>query len=171
MKSSRILSLLALALVLVTAPTFAATSQTVHVSSVVTATVGTSSATVQFVGTAVNQLTGRSVVFVNKDLVSTGSSPLGTTTITLNSQHASTGTLASTTFPTVHTQNFFLQIQSQNLGTMVSDSPITLHASIQRCPPTATYTMTGPPVPFYHLGDPTKQTVMMVQNVVSNVTP
>jgi hypothetical protein len=171
MKSSRILSLLALALVLVAAPAFAATSQTVHMTSFVTATVGTSSATVQFTGTAVNQLTGLTVVFLNKDLVSTGSSPLGSTTVTLNSQHASTGTLASSSFPTVHTQNFFLQIQSQNLGTMVSDSPIILHATIHGCPPTATYTMTGAPVPFYHLGDPTKQTVMTVQNVVSNVTP
>jgi hypothetical protein len=48
---------------------------------------------------------------------------------------------------------------------------VVLSATIQGCPPTATYRLTGPPVPFYHQGDPSKQTVLTIQNVVSDVTP
>jgi hypothetical protein len=147
-----------------------AATQTVNISSIVTASIGSSTATVQFVGSASNLLSGTNVLFTNK-LLSAMPSPLGTTTVSLDSRQTSAGTLSSSTFPTTHTQNFFLQIQSQNLGTLVADSPVVLSATIQGCPPTATYRLTGQPVPFYHQGDPSKQTVLTIQNVVSDVTP
>ena len=147
-----------------------AATQTVNVSSVVTASVGTSTTTIQFNGSANNLSSGRNVLFTAKSLTAS-SSVLGPATATLNSNQTSAGTLSSDTFPTTHTQNFFLQIQSQNLGTLVSDAPIVLTATIQNCPPNAVYRLVGNPVPFYRQGDPTRQTVLTVNDVASTVTP
>jgi hypothetical protein len=147
-----------------------AATQTVNVSSVVTASIGTSTTTLQFDGTATDLLSGRNVLFTTKSLTAS-SAALGPTTATLDSNQTSAGTLSSDTFPTTHTQNFFLQIQSQNLGTLVADTPIILSAPITNCPPNATYKLVGKPVPFYRQGDPSKVTVLTIQNVVSNVTP
>ena len=148
-----------------------AASQTVGISSVVTATVGTATTTVQFTGSATNLVSGQNVLFISKQLTAANSALLGPTTATLDSRESSNGTLGSSTFPTTHTQNFFLQIQSQNLGTLVADAPIVLAATIQGCPPNATYKFNTKPVPFYRQGDPSKQTVLTIQNVVSEVTP
>ncbi len=148
-----------------------ATTQTVNVSSVVTATVGGSTTTVQFNGSASNLASGQNVLFINKSLTAVNPGPLGATTAILDPSQSSAGTLSSTTFPTTHTQNFFLQIRSQNLGTLVADTPITLTATISACPPNATYRSVSPAVPFYRQGDPTKTTVLTVQSVSSSVTP
>jgi len=148
-----------------------ATTQTVNVSSFVTATVGTSTTTVQFTGSATNLASGQNVLFTGKSLTAVNPGPLGATTATLDTRQSSAGTLGSSTFPTTHTQNFFLQIQSANLGTLVADSPITLTATISGCPPTATYKSINPAVNYYRQGDPTKTTVLTVQGVSSDVTP
>jgi hypothetical protein len=147
-----------------------AATQTVNVSSVVTASIGTSTTTIQFTGSASDLVSGQNVLFISKQLTAS-SGPLGSTTVTLDSRQSSDGTLRSSTFPTTHTQNFFLQIQSQNLGTLVADAPVILSATIQGCPPSATYRLTGKPVPFYRQGDPSKLTVLTIQDVVSDVTP
>jgi hypothetical protein len=148
-----------------------AATQTVNISSLVTANVGGTTATIQFTGSANNLVSGTNVLFIAKQLTAVNPGPLGPTTVTLDSRQSSAGTLGSNTFPTTHTQNFFLQIQSQNLGTLVADTPVVLSATIQRCPPTAIYKLTGPPVSFYRQGDPSKQTVLTIQNVESDVTP
>ncbi len=148
-----------------------AATQTLNISSLVTASVGGSTTTVQFTGSASNLVSGRNVLFVAKQLTAVNPGPLGTTTVTLDSQQSSAGTLGSTTFPTTHTQNFFLQIQSQNLGTLVADTPVVLAATISQCPPFATYRLSGPAVRFYRQGDPAKQTVLTIQGVSSEVTP
>jgi hypothetical protein len=150
----------------VTSDVTPATAQTVNISSIVTSSLGT----VQFVGSASNLLGGTNVLFTSK-LLNAMPGPLGSATVSLDSSKTSAGTLSSSTFPTTHTQSFFLQIQSQSMGTLVADTPVVLSAKIQSCPPTATYTLTGPPVPFYRQGDPSKQTVLTIQNVVSDVTP
>jgi hypothetical protein len=143
-----------------------AAAQTVNISSIVTSSLGT----VQFVGSASNLLGGTNVLFTSK-LLNAMPGPLGSATVSLDPSQTSAGTLSSSTFPTTHTQSFFLQIQSQSMGTLVADTPVVLSATIQSCPPTATYRLTGPSVPFYHQGDPSKQTVLTIQNVVSDVTP
>jgi hypothetical protein len=148
-----------------------AATQTMNISSFVTATVGTSTTTIQFDGSASNLVSGRNVLFIAKRLTAVNPGPLGATTVTLDSRQSSAGTLGSDTFPTTHTQSFFLQIQSQNLGTLIADTPVVLAATIQGCPPTATYKSTSQPVPFYRQGDPSKQTVLTIQSVASNVTP
>jgi hypothetical protein len=148
-----------------------AASQTVNISSLVTATVGTATTTVQFTGSATDLVSGQNVLFISKQLTAANSALLGPTTATLDSRQSSDGTLASAKFPTTHTQNFFLQIQSQNLGTLVADAPIVLAATIQGCPPNATYRFNTKPVPFYRQGDPNKETVLTIQDVVSDVTP
>lgn len=147
-----------------------ASTQTVNIASVVTASIGSSTATVQFNGSATNLLSGRNVLFTSKRLTATNP-VLGATTVALDPQQTSAGTLSSDTFPNTHTQSFFLQIQSQNLGTLVADAPVVLSATIQACPPNATYKLSGQPVAFYRQGDPTKQTVLTIKNVVSTVTP
>lgn len=148
-----------------------ADSQTVDISSLVTASVGGTTTTVQFTGSASNLLGGRNVLFTAKRLTAVNPGPLGPTTVTLDSRQTSSGSLSSETFPTTHTQKFFLEIQSENLGTLVADSPVVLSATIQACPPTATYKSISQPVPFYRQGDPTKQTVLTVGSVVSDVRP
>jgi hypothetical protein len=148
-----------------------ATTQTVNIASVVTASLGSTQATIQLNGSASNLVSGTSVLFINKSLTAVNPGPLGTTTASLDTRQPSSGTLGSTSFPTTHTQSFFLQIQSQALGTLVADTPIILSATIQSCPPNATYKLSGPAVPFYQLGDPSKKTLLTVENVVSTVTP
>jgi hypothetical protein len=148
-----------------------AATQTVNVSSFVTASIGTSTTTIQFNGSANNLASGRNVLFTAKSLTAVNPGILGPTTATLDSRESSAGTLSSDTFPTTHTQNFFLQIQSQNMGTLIADTPVILSAQIQGCPPSATYQSISQPVPFYRQGDPNKQTVLTIQGVSSNVTP
>lgn len=148
-----------------------ATSQTVNISSVVTANVAGTTTTVQFNGSGSNLLGGTNVLFTAKQLTAVNPGPLGPTTVTLDPRQTSSGSLGSTTFPTSHTQRFFLRIQSQNLGTLVADAPLVLSATIQACPPNAIYNSVSQPVNFYREGDPTKQTVLTVQNVESQVTP
>lgn len=147
-----------------------AVSQEVNVTSSVTATTGTSSVNLQLVGRASHLLSGRNVLFIAKQLTAT-TSPLGPITVVLDSRQSSAGTLSSDTFPTTHTQNFFLEIQSQALGTLVADDPLVLSAKIDRTPPTATYNLVGKAVSFYQKGDASKKTVLTIQNVKSDVTP
>jgi hypothetical protein len=148
-----------------------AATQTVNISSLATAVIGTSTSTIQFTGSANNLVSGQNVLFIAKNLTAVNPGPLGATTLSLDSRQSSDGTLGSSTFPTTHTQNFYLQINSQNLGTLVADKPVTLTATIQRCPPIATYKSISQPVAFYRQGDPTKQTVLTIQSVTSDVTP
>lgn len=148
-----------------------ADSQTVNVSSLVTATLGTTTSTIRFNGSAVDLVSGKNVLFISKQLTAVTASPLGATTVSLDSRQSSDGTLSSSTFPATHTQNFFLRIQSANMGTLVADAPVVLAATVQGCPPVATYNLVGKAVPFYRDGDPSKQTVLTIQNVASDVTP
>lgn len=148
-----------------------AATQTVNISSFATATFGGSTSTIQFTGSANNLVGGTNVLFIAKNLTAVNPGSLGATTLSLDSRQSSDGTLGSTTFPTTHTQNFYLQINSQNLGTLVADKPVTLTATISGCPPNATYKSISQPVAFYRQGDPNKQTVLTIQGVTSNVTP
>jgi hypothetical protein len=148
-----------------------AATQTVNISSLATAVIGTTTSTVQFTGSANNLVSGQNVLFIAKNLTAVNPGPLGSTTLSLDSRQSSDGTLSSNTFPATHTQNFYLQINSQNMGTLVADKPVTLSATIQGCPPNATYRSISQPVAFYRQGDPTKQTVLTLQSVTSEVTP
>ena len=160
-----------LAVTSVTSDVAPAQSQTVNITSHVTATVGGTTANVDFTGSATNLASGTNVLFINKGLTAVNPGPLGPTTISLDSRNASSGTLGSTTFPTDHKQSFFLQVNSQNLGQLVADAPVVLTATIRACPPTAVYTSVSSPVAFYRQGDPSKQTVLTIQKVSSDVTP
>jgi hypothetical protein len=148
-----------------------AATQTLNISSLVTATFGSTTTTVQFTGSASNLVSGRNVLFIAKQLTAVNPGLLGPTTVVLDSRQSSAGTLGSDTFPTTHTQNFFLEVRSQNLGTLVADTPVVLSATISNCPPIATYKIAGPAVRFYRKGDPAKQTVLTIQSVSSDVTP
>jgi hypothetical protein len=150
-----------------------ATAQSVNISSLVTANVAGQTTTVQFNGSGSNLLGGTNVLFTAKQLTAVNPGPLGPSTVTLDPREPSSGNLGSTAFPTSHTQRFFLRIQSQNLGTLIADTPVVLSAQIQGCPPNAIYRtpLNSQPVPFYREGDPTKQTVLTVQSVESQVTP
>ena len=160
-----------LAVTSVTSDVAPAQSQTVNITSHVTATVGGTTANVDFTGSATNVASGTNVLFIRKTLTAVNPGPMGPTTISLDSRNASSGTLGSNTFPTSHTQSFFLQIDSQNLGTLVADAPVIMTATIRACPPTATYKSASQPVVFYRQGDPSKQPVLTVQSVSSDVTP
>jgi len=147
-----------------------AATQTVNISSFVTANVGGTVSTIQFNGSAQNLVSGTSVLFINKNLTAVNPGVLGATTAVLDTRQNSSGTLGSTTFPTTHTQSFYLQIQSANMGTLVSDSPIILRSTISSCPPNATYTYATKDVPFYRQGDPTKSTVLTISDVKSDIS-
>lgn len=126
---------------------------------------------ITFVGTAAHLQRGRQVIFRVKQLVAREIPGLGPLTITLDPRRESTGTLDSPTPPATHQQNFFLQIQSQKLGTLVSTAPLTLSARIESSPPTARYESVGGEVAFFKEGDPEKRTVLTVQGVTSDVKP
>jgi hypothetical protein len=123
------------------------------------------------VGVASHTLSGRRVLFTAKQLVARDAGILGPVAVTLNPAHPSTGTLSSPTFPATHKQNFFLRIQSEKLGTLVSDAPVVMSAKIQGTPPTATYKSTGGDVAFYREGDSNKRPVFTVHEVTSDVKP
>ncbi len=147
-----------------------AVTQTVNITSRVSATVAGSPVSLIVVGTGSHLLNGTSVLFINK-LLSASASPIGPVTVSLDSSQSSAGTLSSTSFPADHNQSFFLQIDSQNLGTLVADSPITLTARISSTPPTATYKSTSTAVSFYQKGDASKKTVLTINSVESDVSP
>jgi hypothetical protein len=148
-----------------------AVSQAVDIKSRVTATVGDKRVELQLAGPARHLLSGTNVLFIAKRLVAVNPRDIGPLTVTLNPQHASTGTLSSEKFPAEHRQNFFLQIQSERLGTLVSDEPLTVAAQIESSPPKATYKLVGKPVAFYKKGDYSKKTVLTFDTVESEVTP
>jgi hypothetical protein len=123
-------------------------------------------------GVGVHTLTGLSVLFTAKQLVAVNPpGEIGPLTVTLNPLHRSVGALKSRKFPTEHRQNFFLQINSERLGTLVSDAPVTLSARIESSPPTATYKSVSKDVGFYKQGDPGKKPVLTVTEVSSEVKP
>jgi hypothetical protein len=149
-----------------------AASQGVEITSHVKGTVaGAGPVDLTLVGVAAHTLSGRSVIFTAKQLVAREAGNLGPLTVTLNPQRKSVGTLSSRTFPATHKQSFFLRIQSEKLGTLVSDAPVTLSARIESTPPTATYKSAGGPVQFYREDDPGKKPVFTIQEVTSDVKP
>jgi hypothetical protein len=184
MKRLKNLPLLALALTLVAAPAFSASQakprlkatstgslQGVQITSQVAGTIaGVGSVNIIFTGSGAHTLNGLSVLFTVKQL-SAASSPVGPLTASLDTSRPSTGTLSSSTFPAVHQQNFYLRIKSSTLGNLISDRPLSLSATIQSSPPTATYKSATGSVVFYREGDPSKTPVFTVQNVTSDIKP
>ncbi|HEV8581991.1 MAG TPA: hypothetical protein VGX68_23215 [Thermoanaerobaculia bacterium] len=148
-----------------------AASTAVDIKSRVAATVGDKRVELQLAGTAVHVLGGRSVIFTAKRLTAVNPGDIGPLTFTLNPRRPSLGTLSSATFPARHEQNFFLQIQSERLGTLVSDAPLVVAAQIEKSPPAATYKSTGKPVQFYKQGDSGRKPVLTIETVESDVTP
>ncbi len=148
-----------------------AVSQAVEITSRVTARVGNDQVRLQLAGPASHLLSGTSVIFNAKRLPVLEPGDIGPLTITLNPNRPSLGTLASEKFPTEHRQSFFLQIHSERLGALVSDTPVTVAARIDSTPPTATYKLAGKPVDFYGQGDPDRKTVLTIESVESDVTP
>lgn len=152
-------------------PETGAAVEGVEITSQLSATVaGGGRANLTLVGVAAHTRTGVNVIFTAKQLVAIDPS-LGPVTVTLNPAHRSTGTLESETFPTRHRQDFFLRIQNERLGTLVSDAPLTLSARIQSSPPTAKYESTSGDVAFFKEGDPARQPVLTVHGVSSEVKP
>lgn len=148
-----------------------ASSQAVDITSRVTARVADRQADLRLTGTAVHLTRSRNVLFTTKRLVAVSPGDVGPLTITLNPRRSSVGTLSSDTFPARHEQSFFLQVQSERMGTLVSDDPVTLSAEIQSSPPRATYKSTSQPVAFYRQGDPDRKPVLTIESVESDVTP
>jgi hypothetical protein len=147
-----------------------AVTQTVNITSRVSATVAGSRVNLTVIGTGSHLLNGTSVLFINK-LLTASASPIGPISVSLDPSQNSAGTLSSTSFPADHTQSFFLQIDSQELGTLVADDPIVLSARIEKTPPTATYKSTSKAVSFYQKGDASKKTVLTIDGVDSDVSP
>jgi hypothetical protein len=146
--------------------------QAVEVTSRLKGTVaGAGPAELTFVGVAAHTQRRLSVVFVAKQLVAVDPGVLGPVSITLDLRRQSSGTLASASFPTEHRQDFFLQINSEKLGTLISDDPVTLSARIEGSPPTATYKSVSGDVAFFKEGDAGKRPVFTVQEVTSEVRP
>lgn len=148
-----------------------AASQAVDITSRVTANVGGRQANLTLRGTAVHLLSRTSVLFIAKRLVAIDPGDIGPLTFGLNLRRSSAGTLSSDTFPARHQQSFFLQVESEKLGTLVSDDPVVMEAEIQSTPPKATYRSTSGPVAFYRAGDPGKAPVLTVEKVESDVSP
>jgi hypothetical protein len=148
-----------------------AASQAVDITSRVTARLADRQADLTFTGTAVHLLNGTNVLFISKTLVTTGPANLGRITINLDPRRPSVGTLDSPTLPALHRQSFFLRIQNERLGTLVSDDPVVVEARIESTPPKATYRSVGQPVEFYKQGDPGKKPVLTFEKVESDVTP
>lgn len=145
--------------------------QAVDMTSRVTVTVEDRQASLVFVGRAQHVLRGRNVLFIDKRLDARDPGDLGPLAIVLDPRNPSVGTLGSDTLPALHRQSFFLQIQSERLGTLVSDHPVTVAARIDETPPTATYKLDGEPVAFYRQSDGQRQTVLTIEGVESDVTP
>jgi hypothetical protein len=133
--------------------------------------VGAGQVDLTLVGPAIHTQIGQRVIFTAKQLVVLDSGNFGPLTVTLNPKRESVGTLASEKFPTEHRQDFFLRIQSERLGTLISDAPLTLTARIQSSPPTATYKSTSGDVVFFREDDPDRKPVLTVQAVTSEVKP
>lgn len=148
-----------------------AASQAVDITSRVTARAADRQVDLRLTGTAVHLTSGRNVLFIAKRLVAVNPRDIGPLTFTLNPRRSSPGTLSSDTFPARHRQSFFLQVQSEKLGTLVSDDPVTVEAEIRSSPPTATYKFAGEPVDFYKQGDPGRKPVLTIETVESDVTP
>jgi hypothetical protein len=147
-----------------------AVSQTVAITSRLTARVANQAVRLTVAGRAAHLLSGTSVLFIAKRLVA-DRGDLGPLTVTLDPRRQSVGTLATETFPTEHRQSFFLQIHSERLGTLVSDEPVTVAARIGSTPPRATYKLAGKAVDFYRQGDSGKKPVLTIEGVESKVTP
>jgi len=100
-------------------------------------------------------------------------SGLGDVTISLDPRFTSTGTVPSSSYPTLHQHSVHAQIVCRALGsrTLVSDDAIALEAPIDNGPPTATYVKTGNPVAFYALGDASKTTVATLTEFTVDVQP
>lgn len=144
----------------------------VEITSQLTGTVaGGGQVNLTFVGTAAHIQTGLQVIFRFKLLTLRDPGNIGPVTITLDPSRESTGTLSSRTFPATHRQDFFLQINSEKLGTLVADAPVTLSAQIDSSPPKATYKSVSGNVEYYKQGDPDKKAVLTVQAVTSDVKP
>ncbi|HEX3127897.1 MAG TPA: hypothetical protein VH394_11260, partial [Thermoanaerobaculia bacterium] len=134
--------------------------QGVAITSRLSGTVaGAGEVNLTLVGTAAHRQNGLQVIFIAKQLVLQDPGIFGPLTVTLNPGRESVGTLSSKTFPATHQQDFFLQINSEKLGTLVSDAPVTLSAQIDSSPPTATYKSTSGNVEFYRADDPGKKAV------------
>lgn len=148
-----------------------AASQAVDITSRVTARVADTQVDLRLTGTAVHLLRGRNVLFIAKRLVAVNPRDIGPLVLTLNPRRSSVGTLSSDTFPALHQQSFFLQVESEKLGTLVSDDPLIVEAQIQSTPPRATYKSSGRPVAFYRQGDSGRKPVLTIETVESDVTP
>src|SRR5215218_6081078 len=133
--------------------------------------VGAGQVELTLVGPAIHTQNGRQVIFTAKQLVVRDPGNIGPVTVTLNPERESVGTLASEKFPTEHRQNFFLRMQNEKLGTLISDAPLTLSARIDSSPPTATYKSTSGDVVFFREDDPDRRPVFTVQEVTSDVKP
>ncbi|HEX3131897.1 MAG TPA: hypothetical protein VH394_31455, partial [Thermoanaerobaculia bacterium] len=148
-----------------------AVSQEVNITSRVTARVADRQVDLRLTGPAVHLTSGRNVLFIRKQLVAVSPGDIGPLTLTLNPRRSSAGTLSSDTFPARHRQSFFLQVNSEKLGTLVSDDPVIVEAEIRSSPPTATYKSVSHPVDFYKEGDPGRKPVLTIETVESDVTP
>jgi hypothetical protein len=148
-----------------------AVSQAVDITSRITARVADRQVDLRLTGPAVHLTSGRNVLFISKRLVAVNPGDIGPLTLTLNPRRSSSGTLSSDTFPARHRQSFFLRVQSEKLGTLVSDDPVIVEAEIRSSPPTATYKSVSKPVDFYKQGDPGKKPMLTIETVESDVTP
>ncbi len=148
-----------------------ARTQAVDITSRLRTTVNDRQVDLTLTGRAVHALSGTSVIFTAKQLRAVNPGDVGPLTVVLDPRGQSLGTLSSPTFPARHRQSFFLQIQSERLGTLVSDAPVTVAAEIRSSPPTATYRSEGGPVAFYRQDDPGKKPVLTIEAVESDVTP
>lgn len=70
-----------------------------------------------------------------------------------------------------NTNSFFFRLDTQTSGALVSDDPVIVRAIVTELPPTATYTMAGPPVDFYRIGDPFKTIVLTINTASVEVQP
>lgn len=156
------------------APRPTVTFEAVEISSQLRASVpGVGPVDLRLVGAALHTRRGLQITFTAKQLIllPLPTDPLGPITAILDPDRKSLGTLSSATFPAEHRQDFFLRIDSERLGSLVSTEPITVAARIDSSPPTARYESVSGPVDFFRQGDPSRKAVLTVQSVVSDVKP
>jgi|CXWL01.1.fsa_nt_gi hypothetical protein len=151
-----------------------ATTEAVEISSQLKASVpGVGPVDLRLVGAALHTRRGLQVIFTAKQLilVPLPNDPLGPVTAILDPDRKSLGTLSSEKYPAEHRQDFFLRIESERLGSLISSQPITVAARIASSPPTARYESVSGAVDFFRQDDPSRKTVLTVQSVVSDVQP
>ena len=100
---------------------------------------------------------------------------LGKVTVHLEPTVPHAGTLIplslGSAFPALNRNTYFFVFHIALIGNLISERPAVVEALIDAVPPTASYVFRNGPLNFYREDDPTKATVAILEDAVTDVTP